>query len=112
MESRRDIVPVQLPNGQIMQVEVAALGGEEEVGLSGFSFDGVTGAIEEIARTITGALEKVKPRKATVEFGVDVALESGKLTALLVKGTGTASLKITLEWGGAKPTAAGRGVAV
>ena len=31
--------------------------------------------------------------------GVQVGIESGKLTALLVKGTGNANLKITLEWG-------------
>jgi hypothetical protein len=101
MGSRSNVIPVQLPSGRTVQVEVAALGGEEEVGLSKFSFDDVAGAIEEIARTITGTLKRVEPRKATVEFGVDVALESGKLTALLVKGTGKASLKITLEWGGA-----------
>ena len=44
--------------------------------------------------------QKVKPRKASVELGLEVGLESGHLTALLVKGTGTANLKLTLEWGG------------
>jgi hypothetical protein len=44
-------------------------------------------------------LEKVKPKKASVEFGLEVAVESGKLTTLLVKGASTANLKITLERG-------------
>ena len=44
-------------------------------------------------------LQKVKPRAASVEFGLEIGIESGQLTALLVKGTGTANLKITLEWG-------------
>jgi hypothetical protein len=48
---------------------------------------------------LTTALKKVKPKKASVEFGLEVAVESGKLTTLLVKGTGTANLKIALEWG-------------
>jgi Trypsin-co-occurring domain 1 len=33
-----------------------------------------------------------------VEFGIDVGIESGKLTALICKGSGNASLKITLEF--------------
>lgn len=45
------------------------------------------------------ALEKVKPRSASVEFGLEVSFEEGKLTALLVQGSGTASVNITLQWG-------------
>jgi len=47
---------------------------------------------------MTAALARVKPDKAIVEFGVDVAVEGGGLTALLVKGKGTATLTVTLEW--------------
>jgi Trypsin-co-occurring domain 1 len=49
---------------------------------------------------IVGALEAAKPEKATVEFGIDVGVESGQLTSMLVKGTGTATIKVTLEWTG------------
>jgi hypothetical protein len=42
----------------------------------------------------------VQPKKATVEFGVEVTVKSGKLTALIVEGEGKGNLKITLEWGG------------
>jgi hypothetical protein len=45
-------------------------------------------------------LAKVKPKKASVEFSLKVGVESGKLTSLLVKGTGEGNLKITLEWEG------------
>jgi hypothetical protein len=94
---RSQAIPVLL-NGTTIQVE-ATVQGEEDV-LAGMpSFDTVTKAIEEIARAIDGTLAKVKPSKASVELGVDIALESGILTALIVKGTGNASLKITLEWG-------------
>jgi hypothetical protein len=105
MESRTKIVRAKLANGQVVQLEVAVRGANSEedaaeydVASEIFSFDEVTGAIEEIAKTMTGTIAKVKPRKATVEFGLGVALEAGKLTALLVKGSGTASVKITLEW--------------
>jgi hypothetical protein len=100
MQARTQIVPVQLPNGQIIQVDTTVLGGEEDVAFSIFTFDGVTEVLEGISAAIVGTLEKVKPRKATIEFGLEVAVESGKLTALLVKGAGKGSLKIALEWSG------------
>ena len=45
----------------------------------------------------------MQPKKATVEFGVEVTVKSGKLTALIVEGEGKGNLKITLEWGGWHP---------
>jgi hypothetical protein len=48
--------------------------------------------------TISLSGRYLKPHKASVEFGLEVALEAGQLTALLVKGSGTSNLKITLEW--------------
>lgn len=62
-------------------------------------FDGVAESIDAISSRILGALQRAKPDKATVEFGVDVAVESGQLTSMLVKGSGTATIKVTLEWG-------------
>jgi hypothetical protein len=99
MEPRTEIIPVKLANGRIAHAQVTALGGEEEVATGILPFEDVAAAIEGIVGQIAGTLEKVKPRKASVEFGIEVATEAGKLTALLVKGSGTASMKITLEWG-------------
>ena len=99
MTSRQEIVPVQLPDHVKIRVEATVLGGEEDVGFRLQSFQGVIDAIEGIASAMNIALQKVKPHKAGVEFGLEVAIESGELTALLVKGSGTANLKISLEWG-------------
>jgi hypothetical protein len=62
------------------------------------SFDGVVDSIRAITNQLTVALQEVKPDKASLEFGVDIGVEAGQLTALLVKGSGSATLKITLEW--------------
>jgi hypothetical protein len=40
----------------------------------------------------------VAPRSASVEFGIDVTVEAGALTGMLAKGSGTATLKVTLNW--------------
>ncbi len=99
MTSRQQIVPVQLPDQVKSQVEATVLSGEEDVSFRVQSFQGVIDAIESIASAMDTALKKVQPDKASVEFGLEMAIESGELTALLVKGSGTANLKISLEWG-------------
>jgi hypothetical protein len=98
-ESRTQIVPAALESGARLQVEVRALGGgREEVGVVDAAFKDLTDSIEAIASALGQSLERIKPKKATVEFGIDVGIESGKLTALICKGSGNASLKITLEF--------------
>ena len=99
MEEKIEVVKAELANGTIIHIQATALGGDEEVGFAVPSFKYVTDAIEGIAGSIVTTLQKVKPHKASVEFGLEVALEAGQLTALLVKGSGTSNLKITLEWG-------------
>lgn len=100
MGSRTEIVPVLLPNGKEIRVEATLLPGEEEVSFKALPAAEIFDAVEGIAQAVVTTLQKVKPRKASVELGLEVGLESGHLTALLVKGTGTANLKLTLEWGG------------
>ena len=99
MEPKPQIVLVTLPNGQAVQVEVAGTPDHlESFGFEAKTFDGVIGAIEGIAMAVQQALVNVKPKKATVEVGLELGVEAGKLTALLVKGTGKASLKVSLTW--------------
>ena len=98
MESRTERIPVTLENGAIIYVEATRFSGEEDVAFDVLLFEEVATAIEGIAATVTAALQKVRPHKATVEFGLELGVESGKLTSLLVKGTGKANLKIVLEW--------------
>lgn len=99
MKSRQEIVPVQLADGTKLNIKATILGGEEDVAFKLFSFDDVTDTIEHVSTALTAALKKAKPKKASVEFGLEIAVEAGKLTALLVESSGTATLKITLEWG-------------
>jgi predicted secreted protein len=96
-DSRSDTVPVQLPNGALVKVEVTQTG-REDVGFDVKSFQGVTDAIEGVAEAITASLQKVSPSKASVKFGLEIQIEQGSLVAAIVKGTGKANLEITLEW--------------
>lgn len=47
---------------------------------------------------LSGVLQEVKPDKATIKFGLEIAIESGQITTLIVKGSSKANLEITLEW--------------
>ncbi len=96
-ESRSNTVPVQLPNGAIVKVEVASTG-REDVGFDVKQFQPVADAIEGVVQMIAAPIQKVKPKKASVKFGMELAIESGQLTAVIVRGSGKGNLEILLEW--------------
>jgi len=101
MENERNrtrIIKAELDDGTIIDIQ-SSVRGEEDVASTIFSFKEVANKIEGIAEALIGTLKKVKPQSASVEFGIEMAVEAGHLTALLVKGTGMANLKITLQWG-------------
>ena len=98
------LVKVDLGDDRVVAVEARNVSPEKPVGIGDvLSFDGVAKSIEAVAERMTAALDQVKPDRAAVEFGIDVGVESGALTALVVKGTGNATLKITLEWARPRP---------
>jgi Trypsin-co-occurring domain 1 len=101
-ESRSNTVPIQLPNGSVVKVEVASTG-REDVSFDVKQFQPIADAIEGVVQMIATPIQKVKPTKVTVKFGMELAIESGQLTAVIVKGSGKGSgkgnLEITLEWG-------------
>lgn len=97
-QDQTEFVPVELANGTTIKIEVSKTG-REDVGLNILPFKQVTETLEGIVETLKDTLDKVKPDKATVKFGVEMAVESGSLTAMIVKGTGKGNLEITLGWG-------------
>ncbi len=98
MELQTRIISVELADGTNVRVEVTLLG-ERKINYQTRPFDEVTVAIESLTKEIAEVLQKVKPDRASVKFGIEIGIESGKLIPLLVKGTSTANLEITLEWG-------------
>lgn len=99
----RDVVEVALPNGVVALVRaVDAGGGGGATKVSArdrFDLDGVAATVGGVAESIRSAVDRVGPRLVRVEFGVEMAVRSGKLTGLLVEGDGAAALRVTLEWG-------------
>ena len=101
------LVKVDLGGGRIVAVEAQNVNPERPVGIGDvLPFEGLSSSIEAIAERMTAALDRVKPDRAAIEFGIDVGVAPGALTALIVKGTGTATIKVTLEWEHRKATKA------
>ena len=100
MATQTQIVSVQLADGTTVKIKASVLGGYQDVVAFDkiFSFEDVANTIGSVAGSIMAILRKAQPDKASVEFGVELGIESGALTAFLVQGTGTANLHITLEW--------------
>ncbi len=102
------LVTVQLPNGALAKMEVRGPAERDVAASEGLpeplSLQFVQDAIGGIAELVENALDKVKPRKITVEFGVELSYEAGKLTSLIVQGSSKGSLKIALEWTPGSPS--------
>lgn len=96
---RSEPIKVRLENGATVYIQHDAVPGEEDVALQVPSFSEVGKTIEGIAESLLTAIKKVRPTGTTVEFGLEIGVESGKLTTMLVKGTSSATLKVTLAWG-------------
>lgn len=96
------MVPVKIDEHTIIYIEAVAkendVLSEQYIDFEIPSFQDVTDAIKSFAKSIAGIWHEIQPSKATVEFGVEVGFEPGKLTAFFVKGSGKGNLKITLEW--------------
>lgn len=92
-----DKISVSLPNGSTIKFETSSLG-REEVSFKDFSFKEIENTLSGITDALKGIIQRAEPQKASVKFGVEVGVESGNLTAVIVKGASKANLEITLEW--------------
>jgi len=96
------IVSAKVSDSKTIRVQVTPLKaklGEQEVGFEHvFDFRQVIDGLSGIVAAIDQKLKDIAAKKTIVEFGLEIGVEAGNLTALIAKGSGAANLKITLEW--------------
>jgi len=93
-------VTVVMRDGARFQIEVRNAGGYQDVGvLDTIPFDDVTKAIESVGHALNATMDRIAPKRASIEFGLEVSFEAGKLTAVICQGRSTANLMVKLEWG-------------
>lgn len=76
---------------------------EKEIGIrdgikSMISADSVFAAIIEFAKSVKSQFAKMSASKASIEFGLQFSVESGKVISIITKGTASCNIKVTLEW--------------
>ena len=98
MDDETEIVEATLPNGVIVGVEVAGDRGGNVGALDQLDFKQIEGAVDGLSQVVIGALRKSRPHRATAELGLNLKVEAGHLTAVLVKAGGNAALKVSLTW--------------
>src|SRR6266545_490953 len=100
VQNRTEVIPVRFDDGTLIRIQATMLGGDEDVAAlkHGLSFENVARPIKKISGEIAKIIQEIQPDKASVQLGFEVATSEGQLTALLVKGTATANLAVTLEW--------------
>ncbi len=102
MDLPTKIIPVQLSDGTFIKVEATPIG-EQRVSSQNKLFREITDSIKsittELAETLKEINQSAHPDKISIKLGLEIAVESGQLTALIVKGAGKANLEITMEWG-------------
>ncbi len=105
VETQTKLIPFRLEDGTVIRIEATRLAGgesegseEEYIVIHLPSFEEVTNTIKGISKSVVAVWQEVQPSKASVEFSIEVGFEPGSVTAMLVKGSGKANLKVTLEW--------------
>ncbi|MBD2315261.1 CU044_2847 family protein [Phormidium tenue] len=96
-EPRTEVTSIELPNGELINVEVNQTG-REDVSFGPKSFSGVTKELENIVKAMLVPLQRVQPDKATIKFGIQLRIDSGRVEAVVTKGINAANFEITMEW--------------
>ncbi|MEU1969688.1 CU044_2847 family protein [Micromonospora sediminicola] len=96
---------VRLPSGEVIWAQVRTDGPTNVAagGLQHLDVDELRSTISGVTRSVREAIEDLVPDQVQVEFGLSLTVKSGKLTSVLAEAGGTASLKVSLAWGGQQP---------
>ncbi|MFI5716186.1 CU044_2847 family protein [Nocardia sp. NPDC051750] len=94
---------VEMPDGSVIYARVdkdTSGSSGVDVGLRDrFKLDNLGPTIQSVAATVHNSVAGLKPDTVSVEFGLELSLDAGKVVAVLASGGAKASLKVKLDWG-------------
>lgn len=97
---------ITLDDGEELFVEITPVNDTAETLVTGRAMevgtDQVFGRIAKFAAKLKEIVEVTQPDEAQIEIGVGFSVESGQLTAVLMKGIGEGNVKVSLKWTKAK----------
>jgi hypothetical protein len=98
------LVPVSIDGlkvylfAQEVGVSREVLGEEHEIASRQPRLEQVVDGLAGFAKQIAGRLQETDAVKVAVEFGCDIAVESGSFIAVIGKASASSSFKVSLEW--------------
>jgi hypothetical protein len=100
MDSRP--VQVELPTGEVIWARVTVDGPQNVTsgGLQRLDVSDLGQTVRGISASLRQAVSTLTPDEVQVEFGLELALKSGKIISMLAEAGTTASVKVTLAWKG------------
>ncbi|SCG36840.1 CU044_2847 family protein [Micromonospora humi] len=103
----REIVQVELPDGQIAWATIES-NGVSDVGLGArlLPLTGLSETLSAVATNVRNGVRNVRPDNVSVELGLDLEIGSQGLVAALAGSAVKAALKVTLTWTAPAPHAA------
>ncbi|WP_431781190.1 CU044_2847 family protein [Streptomyces chumphonensis] len=81
--------------------ELRPPGGYRDSALSGRVAElasGLSDTVRGVVRSVRMGMAAAAPDEVTVEFGLELAAQEGRLVSLLANAQGTASINVTLTW--------------
>lgn len=93
-------ISVKLDENTTVQIETTIPRGEKDISDTKMvmEYEKFSMSVEKIASQTLEPLKKLQAKKVTLKMGLSLGLESGGLTAMIVKGTGNANMEVTIEW--------------
>lgn len=93
-------VQVELPTGEVIWARVTVDGPQNVTsgGLQHLDVEDLRRTVRGVSATLREAVDDMVPDEVEVEFGLELALKSGKIISLLAEAGATASAKVTLTW--------------
>ncbi len=101
-EQRARLIEIGLPDGSVILAEVAGSGGGDVADVEKrFALSALRGPLAEVGKwaltTVRDSLPE-QPDRLQVEFGIKLALKSGKLFGVLAEASGESSLVVRMDW--------------
>lgn len=98
------LVQVQLPTGEAIWARVTVDGPQNvaSAGLQRLDVEELGQTVRALSASLHQAVDGLLPDEVEVEFGLELALKSGKLISILAEAGAMASVRVTLGWMGNK----------
>jgi len=95
-------IQVQLPSGDVIWAQVPSDGVSNVSSgtLQRLDMDDLRKTVRGVSESLREALDELTPDQVQIEFGLELAVKTGKLTSMLAEMGATATVKISLTWQG------------